>query len=1035
MKLRPGEMARHFGEFDWTQTPIGPPERWPASWRNSAQLILDSSFPAALALGPELTYFYNDAFIPLGGPDRHPSSIGRPVRVVWKEIWQPYLEPRFTETLSTGRPTGEIDLLLPLRRSGYLEETYMRFSFAAIRDDRGVPSGILCTATENTGLVITSRQIDCLRRLATGCTAANSPEEACRLAATVLEDQDRDLPFALLYLYDRQSGQAMLTASAGLTHVPPDLPQGVPPDPVAGPWRLADVAYRGDTVLIEDVTALIGPALRRPQLLPHQAIALPVSGGGPGTPSGILLAGLNPMRPTVESVEFHKLLATHLERAIGGARMKQLAEERAREIAALDRAKTIFFSNISHELRTPLTLLLEPIRQVLEHGRLEPEHRDLLETARQASGRLHKLVNSLLEFSRLEAGRTDARYVPTHLGLFTADLAGMFQSVFDRAHVALVVDCPSVAELAYVDQDMWATIVLNLLSNALKFTLEGQVAVKVSATHSHFELEVADTGCGIAEEDLPRIFQRFARVHAARARTVEGSGIGLSLVQELAKMHGGTIEAASQPGVGTTIVVRIPSGSAHLPHERVGTAHTLPSLNPGVEPFLDEALGWLASESVAAAPQEDDSDVATGERPRFDDAGAGELPAARERILVVEDNAQMRQFLSRMILQHRWHVETAPDGGAAIEQIRRRAPDVVVSDIMMPRMDGVAMVRALRADPATVDLPVLLLSARAGEEASVEGLQAGANDYLIKPFSQRELAARIETLLAQARQHAAERRARAQAEHTVQAREEFFAALAHELRSPVSSIFGWIELLQSTKVTRAKMLSSLDILQLTARALRRLCDDLYDVARGNSESMRIKPRAYASIAPLVGAVVEAFEPAAARKRIALQQALQPDSGPASVDVERLQQILANLLSNAIRYTPAGGRIDVSCARRADFVEIHVSDSGRGIRPEALSRVFERYWQAERAPGDDSGLGLGLSIARRLVELHGGEIQALSEGEGTGATFVVRLPVSETRPEDRHVPDKSEATLRVQDAALAAEVLAERQVTKDDIAAA
>ncbi|HWF97860.1 MAG TPA: ATP-binding protein [Steroidobacteraceae bacterium] len=1035
MKHIPGEMARRLREFDWSATPIGPPERWPIAWRNALRLILDSSFPAALALGPELTYIPNDAFIPLGGPDRHPSAIGRSAKEVWQEIYQPYLEPRFDETLSTGQPTGEIDLLLPLKRSGYLEETYMRFSFAAVRDDQDMPSGILCTATENTGLVIQSRQIDCLRRLATGCSSAVSPEEACDLAAALLEQQERDLPFALLYLYSGKSGRVEMTASIGLTGIPPGVPRVITSASTVDPWRLADVAYHGETSRIADVGALIGPALRRPRLVPQEAIAVPVSSGGDGTPAGILVAGLNPMRPAPESAEFHKLVAAHLERAVGSARMKQLAEERAREVSALDRAKTIFFSNISHELRTPLTLLLEPIRQVLESGPLEPQHRELLETARQASGRLQKLVNSLLEFSRIEAGRTDARYLPTDLGILTADLAGMFHSVFERARVDLVVDCPAHTDLAYVDRDMWAAIVLNIVSNALKFTLEGQVTVRLRRPGDRFELEVTDTGCGIPREDLPRIFQRFARVHAARARTVEGSGIGLSLVQELTKLHGGTIEAQSELGVGTTMIVRIPSGFAHLPHGRVGTAHTLPSLSTGVEPFLDEALGWLETGSPAATPRAGDSETRSSERPpAAGDAHAREIPTARERILVVEDNAQMREFLSR-ILQFRWHVETAPDGAAAIEHVRSRAPDVVVADIMMPRMDGIEMLRALRADAATAKLPVLLLSARAGEDASVEGLQAGANDYLIKPFSQRELVARIQTLLAQAKQHATEQQARARAERDLRGREEFFASLSHELRSPLSSVFAWIDRLRSEKLTRATMLASLDVLELAARALRRLSDDLYDVARGDTESMRIKPRAFATLSPLVAAVVEAFEPAAMKKRITLQQALQSGSGPARVDSDRLQQILANLLSNAIRYTPAGGRIDVSCARRGDTVEIRVSDSGRGIAPEALARVFERYWQAERVPDHDGGLGLGLSITRRLVELHGGQIEALSEGEGTGATFLVRFPVADAREEEPPTAENSEATMRVRDAALAARALAEREVSNDSTAAA
>jgi signal transduction histidine kinase len=1029
------EMAVRIREFDWSSTSIGPRDGWPVTWRNASELVVDSGFPAALALGPELIYLYNDAFISVGGPDRHPSALGRPVKVVWKEIW-PYLESKFRETLSTGRPTVETDFLLPLMRSGYLEETYMRFSFAVVRDDNGAPNGILCTATENTELVVTRRQTDCLRRLATQCSAADSPEEACRLAAAVLDEQDRDAPFTLLYLLDGGSGRVKMIASSGLTVLSDVVPQVVSLDSVDDPWRLAYVASRGEPSLIEGVAASLGPALRKSDLVPERAIALPVSSGNPEAPFGILVAGLNPMRPISESRQFHEFVVAHLEKAIGSARMKQLAEERARELAALDRAKTLFFSNVSHELRTPLTLLLEPLRHVLECASLEPKYHALLEMAHQAGGRLVKLVNSLLDFAQIEAGRSDARYLPTNLALLTADLAGMFRSVFEYAHIDLVVDCPSTSEPAYVDPEMWAKIVHNLLSNALKFTLEGQVSLRLHTRGDAFMLEVSDTGCGIAPEDLPRIFQRFAKIRTSQARTVEGTGIGLSLVQELTRLHGGTVEVSSELGAGSTFRVSVPRGFAHLPQDRIDEAtRTLPPMQAGAEPFIDEALGWLGENSAGLLWDRDQTVAAKGgAAPEGLEAPSDSAPNPRERVLVVDDNAQMRHYLS-WLLQDRWQVETESDGAAALEHIRLHAPDIIVADVMMPRMDGIAMVRALRTQAVAAETPVLLLSARAGEEASVEGLQAGANDYLVKPFSQRELLARIDALLAQARQHAAERRARREAEQNVRAREEFFAALAHELRSPVSSLFSWLEVLQGEKVTRSKLFGSLDVLELAAKSLRRLLEDLYDLARATSRPMHVVPRPFASIAPLIAAVIEAFAPAASKKKITVHQMLETESGPASIDPDRLQQIVSNLLSNAIRFTPPGGRIDVSCAPRADTVELRVSDSGRGIRAEALPYVFDRYWQGKQASDDDSGLGLGLSISRRLVELHGGQIEALSEGEGLGATFVVRFPLTTGRPEDHEAPQGIEAPARVRDAALATEILAERQVARDATAAA
>ena len=558
MRRYTSEMAKRFEEFGWSRTSIGPVVRWPATWRNIVDLILVSSFPSAVGLGPELIYFYNDAFISIGGPARHPSALGRPVREVWREIWEPVLERRFSETLSTGRPTGEADLLMPLLRSGYLEETYLTFSFAALADDHGNPSGIFCTATENTGQVIARRQLDCLRRLASQCAYAESAEDACQLAARALEGQPRDVPFAIVYRLDGTGSRVESIASTGLSSIPP-----------GDPWRLAAAASSRTPLLIDQVADIVGPVLVRPEVMPQQALAVPLADTGPDAPQCILVTGLNPMRPVEESRKFIELVAGQVETAVSSARMRENAERRARELAALDRAKTVFFSNVSHELRTPLTLLLEPLRQVLDRAQLDSADRDLLTTARRAGTRLLKLVNSLLEFSRIEGGRIDARYAPTDLGLFTADLASMFRSAFERLGIRFLVECQSLPEPAYVDRDMWEKIVLNLLSNALKFTLTGQVSIRLQALAECLELEVADTGCGIAAEDLPRIFDRFATIEAPRARTVERTGIGLSLVKERVKLHGGTIEARSKRDAGTTITVRIPAGTAHLPQDRI----------------------------------------------------------------------------------------------------------------------------------------------------------------------------------------------------------------------------------------------------------------------------------------------------------------------------------------------------------------------------------------------------------------------------------------------------------------------------------
>ncbi|MHB8815675.1 MAG: ATP-binding protein [Steroidobacteraceae bacterium] len=1006
MRRFKSEMAEHFSEFDWSKTSIGPVKRWPVTWRNAVDLILASSFPLALALGPELIYIYNDAFIALGGRDRHPSALGRPVREVWREIWEPVLERRFSETLSTGTATGEIELLLPLKRSGYLEETYITFSFAALADDQGSPSGIFCTATENTGLVIAGRQLNCLRRLASQCACAESAEAACHLAAQALQGQRRDVPFAIFYLLDSTGSRIESVASSGLSNLPAGVPGLGRLDQMTDPWSLAAALSSGTPRLVEGAAGIVGPALGNLEVMPQQALITPFAVTGPEAPRLILVTGINPMRPVDESRRFFELVAAQAETAISSARMRENAERRARDLAALDRAKTAFFSNVSHELRTPLTLLLGPLGDVIDYGQVGAGDRDLLTTARRAAGRLQKLVNSLLEFSRIEGGGMDARYTPTDLGAFTADLASMFRPTFEQARLSFVVDCPLLPEAAYIDREMWEKIVFNLLSNALKYTVAGEAAIRLRAIEGCFKLDVADTGCGVAAEDLPRMFDRFTTIESPLARTVERTGLGLSLVRERVKLHGGSIEARSDLGVGTTITVRIPRGRAHLPQDRIAAEAPPSRAQAAAQPFLDEAHGWLGDDS-APTP-----------------AAPGEGPS-RERILVVDDNADMRKYLLRLLRGH-WQVETASDGAAALERIRERRPDIIITDIMMPRVDGFELLRKVRSDAATAQIPVLLLSARAGEEATVGGLRAGAVDYLIKPFSAHELLARVESRLAAARQQAVERQARSDAEHTIKAREEFFAALAHELRGPAANLFIWIERLREEDLHGGDSAEALDVLETAAHAIRRLAEDLIDVARGASGHMRVDRQPNATLAPLIAGVVEAYGPAASQKHITLDSKLDEDCGPVEVDADRIQQIVSNLLSNAIRFTPIGGRIGVRCGRGSDGIELSVRDSGRGIAADALPHVFERYWQGAPSLDADSGLGLGLAICRQLVELHEGRIEVTSEGQDRGTTFIVRLPLAAKAADKRAKRRKFPLHTRIRDAAVTAARSASKQ---------
>jgi PAS domain S-box-containing protein len=397
------------------------------------------------------------------------------------------------------------------------------------------------------------------------------------------------------------------------------------------------------------------------------------------------------------------------------------------KLGELDVAKTAFFSNVSHEFRTPLTLMLGPIEDTLrQEATLGGES---LRTVHRSAVRLLRLVNSLLDFSRIEAGRHQASFEPTDLAELTVGLAGSFQSLVESAGMSLVVDCPRLRQPVYVDRSQWEKIVSNLLSNAFKFTLEGEIAVRLRECADRVELVVSDTGTGIPEQDLPHVFERFHRVEGARGRSFEGTGIGLALVQELVNLHGGSVRVESVVGRGTSFTVSIPLGSSHLPKDRIPTTRDAAggSGGGGAKPFVLEASQWVHAGARGASLERPAEDASSTER---------------ERVLVVDDNADMRNHIVGLLSEH-WTVDAAADGEAALALVKTAAPNLVLSDVMMPRMDGFALLRALRASPATRGIPVILVSARAGEEAIVEGLETGADDYLLKPFSARELLTRV----------------------------------------------------------------------------------------------------------------------------------------------------------------------------------------------------------------------------------------------------------------------------------------------------
>jgi PAS domain S-box-containing protein len=1125
-----GEMGERMRALDWTKTPLGSPASWPQSLKTIVRVLLDSRYAMWMLWGPELTFFCNDAYLPTVGIKRD-WVLGARSDKVWEEIW-PDIGPRIQRVLEHGHATWDEGLLLFLERSGFPEETYHTFSYSPVYDDDNRIAGMLCVVTEVSERIIGERRLRVLRDLATRVSGVESVQEACDRFLAVLSDDPLDVPFACLYVLDEARERALLASSYG--HIPEERrPAEIVLAAGNSPWPVAEAVARDENQVVQlpQGTGSIPSSLWRDRV--SRAIVLPVHGQGSSTSVAVLIAGVSPRRALDDGYRgFFDLIAGQVAAVLANAQAYQAQWRRSEGLAAIDRAKTAFFSNVSHEFRTPLTLMLGPITESLAHPGTPPAVREQLELAHRNSLRLLKLVNSLLDFSRLEAGRVQASFEPIDLGVFTRDLASIFRSAIERAGLRFTVECEDFEEPVYIDRDMWEKIVLNLLSNALKFTLAGGITVRLRRAAADAVLEVADTGIGIPEHEIPRLFERFHRVEGSVGRTQEGSGIGLALVQELVKLHGGVVEVDSEPAQGTRFRVRIGFGTAHLPAERVQASRTLASTATEAQAYVQEALRWLPRTSGETSPKLPAIIESTATMQSAAIHAERFASTAGARIILADDNADMRNYLEELLLPL-YRVEAVADGEQALAAAAREFPDLILSDVMMPRLDGFGLLKAVRDDDALRQLPIILLSARAGEESRIEGLDAGADDYLVKPFSARELLARVGALLerqAMRREsleqeqwlHRAAHRRTAQFEtllnkapmgiylvdaefrirdvnptaaavfgdvpqpigrdfdevirvlwppdyaeeivrrfrHTletgesysvperkeqradmgttqyyeweihritlpdhgygvvcyfrditahVQARtaleaadrqkDEFLAMLAHELRNPLAPIRNAMELLTRMIPAESRIQSALGMTKRQVAQLSRLVDDLLDVSRITQRRIELK-RSTIDLPSVIAHAVETVEPLLKEKQLEISittssyHPLHVNGDPA-----RLTQCVVNVLTNAAKYTDAGGTIRVETSARNHSAIIEIADNGAGIAPDLLPRIFDLFVQGDRTlDRSQGGLGIGLSVVKRLVEMHDGEVVARSAGLGRGSAFEIRLPLVE-RPRD------------------------------------
>ena len=704
---------------------------------------------------------------------------------------------------------------------------------------------------------------------------------------------------------------------------------------------------------------------------------------------------------------------------------EELAASQARELAAaniqLTQAEALkgeFFSNVSHELRTPLTLLIAPLESLLseDYGAISTTQMPMLNVIHSNALRLLQMVTGLLDFSKLGAKKFIPVPEPTNIIALTQSITADFMPLIRECGVTYEFFSNQDEIWANIDRYLWERIVFNLLSNAIKFTPKGgHITVSISIKNEQLLIKVKDTGIGISEKNMPLLFQKFRQIESASTRRFEGTGLGLSLVKEFAQLLNGDVSVTSALGEGSTFTVAF---------DMIGANPT--DAAPIINGYLTKIQTYVQDHTLE--PQHPDASGRHG----------------TSKVLIVEDNIELAQYIVsqlRTICQTR----LAQDGDEALAAIDIWKPDLVLSDVMMPKRDGLSLCREVKGNPSTSKIPVVLLTALTHRDALLQGWQAGADEYLFKPFHPRELIARVETMLdlSAERQRSedalrlanidlelkvaertsslskaneilkqsetAERAARLEAEHLTRIKDEFLITLSHELRTPLVPIIGWIGLINSDVLDSAGTAEALKTIERSARYELQLVEDLLDTSRIISGKLIIEFHPINLLDPL-RAAIETVRLTAEAKNIALNVSIPPGTlFMIRGEARRLQQVIWNLLGNAIKFTPKDGRIDVRLTGDERQAEIEITDNGIGIRSEFLPHVFERFRQADSSTTRQfGGLGLGLALARQLVEAHGGRISVDSGGEGLGTTFRVQLPLSLSAPNPQitfAVPDQ------------------------------
>jgi signal transduction histidine kinase len=683
------------------------------------------------------------------------------------------------------------------------------------------------------------------------------------------------------------------------------------------------------------------------------------------------------------------------------SKSKRSLQRSLKKLREYDQLKTTFFSNISHELRTPLTMIISPVDRIIEtHGPDIPARvGSLLEVVRVNANRLLELINQLLEFSKLEAGQ--ARLSPTAVDLnaLSRDLVTAAQPLAEQRGIQLRTKLDTRLPPIAADMEKIETVVRNLLSNALKFTPSGGVVeIETLLCEDRVQMAVTDTGIGISRENYAKVFERFMQIDGSASRQYTGTGLGLALVKEFIELHGGEIHLDSEIGLGSRFWFTLPLAAP--------AQASAPPPPPKARPAKAHRFAELMSIEQ--------------DKPR---EAAAAVPENAPRVLIADDTPEMRALIAEILSDH-YHVATACDGAEGWEAVERSAPDLILSDVMMPHVDGYEFCRRVKENPATASIPFVMLTAKADLTMKIEGLNRGADDYLVKPFSPEELRARVASLLRLHSLHVELEGRNGELQKTlaelrttqtqlIQSEKmsslgQLVAGIAHEINNAINAVYNGIQPLHA----RARRLESLvnkaiasppeteltaDLRQEVEASFRKISGLADVIENGASRTARIvrdlrmfsHPGTEAAELFDLNQALEMCLNLLASQMKGRVSALTDfgDLGEIRAPSGQLNQVFMNSLNNAQQAIEGTGEIRIATRRRQNRAVVTIADTGSGIPEEIRSRIFDPFFTT-KAPG--IGTGLGLSLSYGIVAKLGGSIECHSE-VGVGTEFVITFP--------------------------------------------